>query len=107
MAISHVKNDSFQQEVLDYKGTVLVDFYADWCGPCKVVSPILDELAESMKNIKFAKVNVDENQELAAKYSVFSIPTFLIFKDGEVKNQFVGAHSKEGFEEEIEKVSTS
>lgn len=107
MAISQVKNDSFQQEVLNYKGTVLVDFYADWCGPCKVVSPILDELAESMKNIKFAKVNVDENQELAAKYSVFSIPTFLIFKDGEVKNQFVGAHSKEGFEEEIEKVTTS
>ena len=106
MATITAKNDSFQQEVVDHKGITIVDFYADWCGPCKVVSPILEELSESMKDVKFVKVNVDENQELAAKYSVFSIPTFLIFKDGEVKNQFVGAHSKEGFEEEIEKVKT-
>lgn len=107
MATIHAKNDSFQQEVLDYNGIVLVDFYADWCGPCKVVAPILEEISESMKDVKFVKVNVDENQELAAKYSVFSIPTFLIFKNGDVKNQFVGAHSKEGFEEEIEKAKTS
>ncbi len=107
MTTIHAKNDSFQQEVLDYKGVVLVDFYADWCGPCKVVAPILEELSESIPDVKFIKINVDENQELAAKYSVFSIPTFLIFKDGAVKNQFVGAHSKESFESEIEKVRAS
>lgn len=107
MAIAHAGNDTFQQEVLNHKGLVLVDFYAEWCGPCKVVAPILEELSESMKDTKFVKVNVDENQELSAKYSVFSIPTFLIFKDGEVKNQFVGAHSKEGFEEEIGKAANA
>ncbi|CAN5151536.1 thioredoxin [soil metagenome] len=107
MATIHVQSDSFQKEIADYKGVVLVDFYADWCGPCKVVAPILEELSESIKDVKFVKINVDENQELSSKYSIFSIPTFLIFKDGEVKNQFVGAHSKEGFEEEIEKVKTS
>ncbi len=106
MTMIHAKNDTFQQEVLEKKGITLVDFYADWCGPCKVVAPILEELSESIKDVTFVKVNVDENQELASKYSVFSIPTFLIFKDGEVKNQFVGAHSKEGFEEEIEKAKT-
>lgn len=106
MAITQAKNDTFQSEVVDHKGVVLVDFYADWCGPCKVVAPILEELSGSMKDVKFVKVNVDENQELAGKYSVFSIPTFLIFKDGVVKNQFVGAHSKESFEDEIKKVLT-
>ena len=104
MSTTHINNESFQKEVIDHKGVVLVDFYAEWCGPCKVVAPIIDELSESMKDVKFVKVNVDENQELAGKYSIFSIPTFLIFKDGEVKNQFLGAHSKESFEEEIGKV---
>ncbi|MDA1317192.1 MAG: thioredoxin [bacterium] len=107
MAAKDITNDTFQQEVLDYKGVVLVDFHAHWCGPCKVTGPIIDELSESMKDIKFVKVDVDTNQELAGKYSIFSIPTFLILKDGVVKNQFVGAHSKENFEEEIQKMTNS
>lgn len=105
MAVVQATKDTFQKEVVEQKGIVMVDFYADWCGPCKVAAPIIDELAEEMKDVKFVKVNVDENQELAGEYSVFSIPTFLVFQDGSVKNQFVGAHSKEGFEEEIKKVT--
>jgi len=106
MAVTHATKDTFQKEVVEHKGVVMVDFYADWCGPCKVSAPIIDQLSEEIKDVKFVKVNVDESQELAGKYSVFSIPTFLVFKDGAVKNQFVGAHSKESFEEEIRKVTT-
>src|SRR3989338_770257 len=104
MTSIQITNDTFKKEVLDHQGVVLVDFYADWCGPCKVVAPILDELSEKYKDVLFAKVDVDKNQDLASKYSIFSIPTFLIIKNGEVKNQFVGAQSREGFEEEIKKV---
>ncbi len=107
MTVVDVTNDTFQREVLDHKGVVLVDFFAQWCGPCKITSPIIDELAESMKDVKFAKVDVDNNQDLAGKYSIFSIPTFLILKDGQVKNQFVGAHNKESFEEELKKVTNA
>ena len=103
MAVISSSQDTFQKDVLDEKGVVFVDFYADWCGPCKATTPIIDELAKDLKDVKFVKVNVDENQDLAGKYSVFSIPTFMVFEAGEVKNQFVGAHSKESFEEEIKK----
>jgi len=107
MAVLSSSQDTFQKDVLDEKGVVFVDFYADWCGPCKMTAPIIDELAEEMKEVKFVKVNVDANQQLAGKYSVFSIPTFMIFKGGQMKNQFVGAHSKEGFEDEIKKVTSA
>ena len=107
MATVKADNSSFQKEVLDHKGVVIVDFYADWCGPCKVTEPILEELSEKMKDVKFVKVDVDANQELSVKYSIFSIPTFLIVKDGNVKNQIVGAHSKEDFEKEIGMVVNS
>jgi len=105
MAVNTVTKDTFQKEVLDTKGSVFVDFYADWCGPCKMTSPIIEELSEEMKDISFTKVNVDENQELAGQYSVFSIPTFIIFKDGKPAHQFVGAMGKEKFIEEIKKAS--
>ncbi len=107
MSLIHTTKDSFQKEVLETKGAVFVDFYADWCGPCKVTSPIINELSLEVKNMKFVKVNVDESQELASQYSVFSIPTFLIFKGGKVVNQFVGAMGKEGFLAEINKALTS
>lgn len=107
MAVASINKDQFKQEVLDYKGFVLVDFYADWCGPCKLTSPILEELSGEMKNVKFVKVNVDENQELAQMYSVFSIPTFLVVKNGQVANQFVGAMGKEAFLNEIQKVTNT
>jgi thioredoxin 1 len=79
-----INADQFQNEVLNQKGLVFVDFYADWCGPCKMTSPIIEELANEVKEVKFVKVNVDENPDLASQYNIFSIPTFLIFKDGKV-----------------------
>lgn len=98
-----INKDNFNQEILDHKGVVFVDFYAEWCGPCKTTGPIIEEIAKETPNIKFVKVNVDENTELASQYSVFSIPTFIIFKNGQPAHQFVGAMSKETFLEEIKK----
>lgn len=98
-----VTKDTFQSEVLGQKGMVVVDFYADWCGPCRMTSPILEALSQEMKDVRFVKINVDGNPDLAAQYSVFSIPTFLIVKDGKVVSQFSGAMGKEGFVEEISK----
>jgi thioredoxin 1 len=105
MAVPNVDKNNFEVEVLKNKGVVLVDFFATWCGPCKMTGPIIDQLAEEVKDVKFVKVDVDQNQELSSQYQVFSIPTFLIFKNGEVVGQFVGAQSKEGFLAEIKKVS--
>lgn len=104
MSVLHINNDQFKKEVLDFDGTVLVDFYAEWCGPCKMTGPILDQLSNEKKDIKFVKVNVDENPGLASEYSVFSIPTFIVVKKGEVVHQFVGAMGKEGFEAELQKI---
>ncbi len=98
-----VAKDTFQNEVLGQKGLVVVDFYADWCGPCRMTSPILEALSQEMKDVKFVKIDVDSNPDLAAQYSVFSIPTFLIVKDGKVVSQFSGAMGKEGFVTEINK----
>lgn len=100
-----ISKDNFKQEVLDDKGIVFVDFYAEWCGPCKSIAPILEEISKEMNKMKFVKINVDESQELASQYSIFSIPTFMIFKNGEVVSQFTGAMSKEGFVSEINKIS--
>jgi thioredoxin 1 len=104
MPVTIVNKDNFKAEVLDHKGKVFVDFHAEWCGPCKVTGPIIDELSEEIKDMKFIKIDVDQNPELAQNYSVFSIPNFLIFKDGAAVNQFVGAMGKEGFLAEIKKV---
>jgi thioredoxin 1 len=103
--MAHLIPDStaFESEVLGSQGLTLVDFYADWCGPCKMVAPVIDELAGEKKDVKFVKVNVDENPDIASQYSVFSIPTFVIFKDGQPVHQFAGAMGKEGFVQELEK----
>jgi len=86
------------------KGTVLIDFHAHWCMPCVIMSPIVDEIGKKFRDkLKVGKINVDENHEIAQKYNVRSIPTFILFKDGKIKEQFVGAVSKEKFEEEIKK----
>ena len=80
-------------------GKVLVDFYAEWCGPCKMLSPVVDELSEELKDVNFYKLNVDESDEVVRKYSVMSIPTLLIFGNGELKNTSVGFKSKDELKE--------
>ena len=85
------------------EGIVVIDFFAEWCMPCLMMSPILDGLAEELKGrVKFGKVDISENQELAKKYSVSSIPNFLVLKDGKVAGQFMGALSEEDFKKKIE-----
>lgn len=107
MSVSLIDKTNFESEVLKAQGPVFVDFYADWCGPCKLTSPIIEELSAEMTKMKFVKVDVDKNPELAGHYSIFSIPTFMIFKDGKVVTQFVGAMGKEGFLSEINKAIPS
>ncbi|MBR3249927.1 MAG: thioredoxin [Clostridia bacterium] len=95
MSVHTFNEENFETEVLGTEGTVLVDFYADWCGPCKMMSPIIDEIAEEMQNVKVGKVNVDESGELAMKYNVSSIPTIMVVKNGEVSKTFVGVTEKD------------
>ena len=87
------------EKLEDIKELTIVDFYADWCGPCKMQSPIIDKIAEERQDIKVGKVNIDENSELAEKYGVMSIPTLVVIKNGEVSSQFVGVTPKEKIEE--------
>lgn len=95
MAIVKVTESNFEKEVLQAEGKVLVDFWAVWCGPCQMLSPIVDEVAEEMGDIKIGKINVDEEPALAAKFGVMSIPTLLVFENGKVVNQSVGYIEKE------------
>ena len=94
-----ISNDNFTTEVIESEIPVVVDFWAEWCGPCKMIGPILEKLSEDYEGkLKVAKVNVDENGELAQKYSVVSIPMLLLFKNGEVIKQQVGAVPRETIE---------
>ena len=94
MSVIKITNDNFQSEVLDCEKTVLLDFYADWCGPCRMVSPIVDAIAEEHPEYKVGKVNVDEENQLATTFGVMSIPSLFVLKNGEVVNQSVGAKTK-------------
>lgn len=94
MAVIQLNKQNFEQEVLNSRDVVLVDFFATWCGPCKMMAPVLDEIAEEYPQYKICKVNVDEEQELAEQYNVMSIPTFIVFKNGNVVNQTLGAKPK-------------
>ena len=87
--------NNFEQEVLKSQKPVLVDFWASWCGPCRMLSPVIDEIAEENENVKVCKVNVDEQEELAARFGIMSIPTLLVFRNGELVNQTVGVQSKQ------------
>lgn len=90
-----ISNNNFEEEVLKADMPVLIDFYADWCGPCKAMSPIVDEVANELAGkVKVGKVNVDESQELATQYDVMNIPTLIVFENGQVKNRTVGLTSK-------------
>ena len=98
-----VTNDTFDQEVLKASTVVMVDFWATWCGPCKIVAPVVEELAKEYEGkAKFAKVNTDENSDLSTKYSIRGIPTLIFFKDGEVKDQIVGAVPKAQLKSKID-----
>ncbi len=94
MSVLKVNNQTFEEEVLKSEKTVLVDFYADWCGPCKMLSPIVDEVAEEKGDIKFVKVNVDEAQDVAFKYQIMSIPTLVVIQDGKEVKRSVGLIDK-------------
>ena len=89
-----ITNENFEDEILKSDKTVLIDFYADWCAPCKMLSPIIEQIAEENNDIKVAKINVDELQELAIKYEVMSIPTLVVIKNGQEVNRSVGFISK-------------
>ena len=96
MAILHVNESEFDREVLQDSGTVLVDFWATWCGPCRMLAPILEELSGQHPELKIVKVDVDENRDLALQYGIESIPTLLVFQNGRLVNQAVGARPKSG-----------
>ncbi len=105
MALEHVSNaKEWQSKVLDSPMPVFVDFWAEWCGPCRMVGPVVEELAgEYDGKVNFVKVNVDEANDVASKYSVFSIPTLMLFNKGELVAQNVGASSKDSYKKMIDK----
>ncbi len=101
--IINVSDESFDTDVLKASGTVLVDFWAPWCGPCKQIAPVLDEIAEAMKDkLTIAKINIDDNPNTPGKYGVRGIPTLMLFRDGNVQGTKVGAVSKSKLTEFIE-----
>ena len=95
MAILTLTKDNFENEALKAEGKVLIDFWAPWCGPCRMMSPVVDEIAEELTDVKVGKVNVDGEPELAMKYGVMSIPTLIVLENGQVINKSLGAVPKE------------
>ena len=94
MSVININKNNFENEVINSEKKVLVDFYASWCGPCRMVAPIIDEIANERGDIKVVKVNVDEEPELSAKFGVMSIPTLMVFEAGNVVNVIMGARPK-------------
>ncbi len=102
MAAIHVDNKNFEEEVLKSDVPVLVDFWAIWCGPCQMMGPVIEQLSEERKDIKFCKVNVDDCQDLAENYDIMSIPAFKLFRNGKVVSEITGAVGKDGLSKLIE-----
>ncbi|MCI8407431.1 MAG: thioredoxin [Oscillospiraceae bacterium] len=101
MELLHASNESFDSEVLQSPQPVLVDFYADWCGPCRMLAPVIEEIAQERSDLKVVKVNVDDADAVAARYGVMSIPTVILFEGGQAAHQLVGFRSKEALLEEL------
>ncbi|HEY8778892.1 MAG TPA: thioredoxin [Solirubrobacterales bacterium] len=100
--LTDVTDANFQAEVLEAEGAVLVDFWAPWCGPCRVVHPILEEIDSEREDLKIVSLNTDENQQTTASYEVLSIPTLILFKNGEIAKKVIGAMPKRRLEAELE-----
>ena len=94
MSVIDITKENIKEEVAEYKGTVLLDFWAPWCGPCRMVVPIVEEIARENPDIKVGKINVDEEPELASQFKVMSIPSLFVMKDGKIVNQSMGAQPK-------------
>ena len=104
MSVKVLNKDNFEENVLKNEKPVVVDFWAPWCGPCRMLSPVVDQVAEEVENVSFGKVNVDDEQELAINYGVMSIPTLIFFKNGNPVKEVVGFHSKSELEEIINEI---
>ena len=102
MSVLHINNNNFEQEIIKSEKPVLVDFFASWCGPCKMLSPVIESFANEFPQYKVCKINVDEEPELAQKYGVMSIPTLVVIKDGDVASKAVGYRRKEQLLELLE-----
>ena len=100
--LTDVTDNNFQAEVLESDKPVLVDFWAAWCGPCRVVAPVLEEIASERDDLRIVKLDVDANQQTAANYEVLSIPTMILFKNGQVAKKIIGAYPKKRLESELE-----
>ncbi len=96
MAIN-LTSTNFDQEIINFSGTAIIDFWAPWCGPCTMLSPVIDEIEAENKDLKIAKVNVDENSDLASKFNISSIPCILIFKQGQLTNTIIGFRQKQEY----------
>ena len=107
VSIIEVTDNSFQAEVIESETPVLVDFWAPWCGPCRVVAPVLEEIASQREDLRIVKLNVDDNQQTAASYGIMAIPTMLLFRNGQEAHRIQGALPKKRLEAELEPVLTA
>jgi thioredoxin 1 len=97
MAHLKITTENFGDEVENYKGLVLVDFGAEWCGPCRMLGPVIEELSEEVKDVKVGKLNVDDSPEIAGRFNVMSIPTVILFKDGQIIETLIGVRAKQEY----------